>query len=275
MVILPILALQESITYTASMTGQQANLGYMVVIITMLGALAISTVEYVIAQTITVALAVYTLHLLIAEPISSESFTTWVAVLTVAVAGATNLHFARRSGLRHLADAQWALEVEANEDRLTGLAGRRGLDRAFPELLEQARRLSTPVFALFVDVDGLKKVNDTAGHDAGDTVIDVVAESLRRHCRSTDVVCRWGGDEFVVVGLGTGPDPSRFELVVSDHLSVINPAPDAWSGRVSVGHASLHADDAELLVLLGRADDDMYQRRAERQRHPTTATHSD
>jgi diguanylate cyclase (GGDEF)-like protein len=150
---------------------------------------------------------------------------------------------------------------------LTGLTSRRGLDRAFPSLREQAAQNSAPMFALFVDIDGLKAVNDVAGHDVGDTVIDAVAAALRQHCRRNDLVCRWGGDEFVVVGVGDGPDPARLELILADHLAVVNPAPQVWSGRVSVGRTITPAPTAELLALLGAADDDMYARREERRRH--------
>jgi len=264
MVTIPVLTLQASIVYTAWMTGEQAALGYMVVIVVLLGALALSHGEYLVAQLAAAAMA--TAAIVVLWLGSPSGMTTWLFVFVVATAGASNLHFARVSSLRHLADAQVALEQEAYEDRLTGVITRRGIDRAFPALRDQAQRLGTPLFALFVDIDGLKAVNDSAGHEAGDAVIDATAAALRQHCRGADLICRWGGDEFIVVGLGSGPDPARFELVVTDHLRVTNPAPETWSGTLSVGHAQAPVDEVDLLMLLGRADADMYTRRATRRR---------
>jgi diguanylate cyclase (GGDEF)-like protein len=88
-------------------------------------------------------------------------------------------------------------------DPLTGLANRRRLHDAFAEELNRACRYGTPLALLLVDLDGLKDINDRHGHASGDRALHIVADSLRRSCRATDVAARHGGDEFVVLAVNT------------------------------------------------------------------------
>jgi diguanylate cyclase (GGDEF)-like protein/PAS domain S-box-containing protein len=90
------------------------------------------------------------------------------------------------------------LTHDAIHDPLTGLLNRAGL-RVHVDLAWADRSNDAPVAVLFGDLDGFKNVNDTLGHDAGDEVLVQVAERLRSAVRSSDVVARWGGDEFVVL----------------------------------------------------------------------------
>jgi diguanylate cyclase (GGDEF)-like protein len=90
------------------------------------------------------------------------------------------------------------LTHDALHDPLTGLLNRAGL-RVHVDLAWADRSTDAPVAVLFGDLDGFKHVNDTLGHDAGDEVLVQVAERLRSAVRATDVVARWGGDEFVVL----------------------------------------------------------------------------
>jgi diguanylate cyclase (GGDEF)-like protein len=89
-------------------------------------------------------------------------------------------------------------------DELTGLANRRGLLLAGEPLLELARRNGRPVTLLYLDVDGLKQVNDEQGHAAGDRLIADTGAVLREVFRSADVVARLGGDEFAIMLAGAG-----------------------------------------------------------------------
>ena len=87
------------------------------------------------------------------------------------------------------------LQDEANRDPLTGLLNRRGLQAAMASLSEGDLPLAVCLF----DLDDLKKVNDTHGHDAGDRMLRAFADLLRRQTRAEDIQCRYGGDEFVVI----------------------------------------------------------------------------
>jgi diguanylate cyclase (GGDEF)-like protein len=96
------------------------------------------------------------------------------------------------------------LEEMATTDGLTGLYNKRALVVAAAEKLRSAKRFSKPLSVLVGDIDHFKRVNDTYGHDVGDVVIKGFAEVLKRAKRDTDIVGRFGGEEFVVVCEQTG-----------------------------------------------------------------------
>ena len=87
-----------------------------------------------------------------------------------------------------------AAQQDAGRDPLTGLLNRRGLVRQAPPVGHAATQ-----WLIIVDIDKFKDINDDAGHVAGDAVLQDVARLLRHECRSADVLCRWAGDEFVVL----------------------------------------------------------------------------
>ncbi|MEU5849812.1 GGDEF domain-containing protein [Saccharopolyspora shandongensis] len=92
-----------------------------------------------------------------------------------------------------------AAREAALRDPLTGLTNRLGLERRAPMLLESTAAAGRVPWLLLLDVDWFKDVNDIAGHTAGDVVLQEVANLLRRECRADDLICRWAGDEFVVL----------------------------------------------------------------------------
>ena len=96
------------------------------------------------------------------------------------------------------------LERLASEDALTGLANRRTLEHLLPHELERARRYAHPISVAFADIDHFKLVNDRFGHAIGDQVLKRIAQIFREHCRSMDVIARFGGEEFVLVLPETG-----------------------------------------------------------------------
>jgi diguanylate cyclase (GGDEF)-like protein len=91
------------------------------------------------------------------------------------------------------------LERLANQDALTGLANRRTLEHLLPRELERARRYAHPISVAFADIDHFKRVNDRFGHAIGDQVLKRIAQIFLEHCRSMDVIARFGGEEFVLV----------------------------------------------------------------------------
>ncbi|HWR03346.1 MAG TPA: diguanylate cyclase [Humidesulfovibrio sp.] len=92
-----------------------------------------------------------------------------------------------------------ALEILSVTDRLTGLANRRKLEASLQSELLRARRYGKTFSVIMLDVDRFKTINDTHGHQTGDTVLVQLAELLRRNARETDIVGRWGGEEFLII----------------------------------------------------------------------------
>lgn len=200
-------------------------------------------------------------------PMAGSRTTAWlvpsvgaVAVAVVAVAVRTRLGHERREVDRAVTFAQ---DI-AVHDSLTGLTNRRGLALLGGQILESARRRGDAVYCIFVDVDGLSRVNDELGHAAGDDVLLTVAEGLRRSTRATDAVARWGNDQFVVVGPGTGLAPLEMERRIRAHC-VEHTSIDRriWAARVSAGGAVLEPwDDGTVDTMLRLADREMHLRRA-------------
>jgi diguanylate cyclase (GGDEF)-like protein/PAS domain S-box-containing protein len=92
-----------------------------------------------------------------------------------------------------------ALRNQATHDTLTGLYNRRYLDEMLAREVQRAARTKSPLSVVMLDIDHFKTFNDTWGHDAGDHVLKEFAAILRSAIRSSDVVCRYGGEEFVLV----------------------------------------------------------------------------
>jgi diguanylate cyclase (GGDEF)-like protein len=149
-------------------------------------------------------------------------------------------------------------------DPLTGVLNRRGLQERVPELLSIGRRHGSPAFLVFIDIDGLKAANDAHGHEFGDTVIRAVAECISVVVRAGDVVGRWGGDEFLVAGLGDPQPPEVLAERIRAALEDYGINLSKWPGQVSVGFAAESAQDAVFPALLDEADKDMYARRQRR-----------
>jgi diguanylate cyclase (GGDEF)-like protein len=147
--------------------------------------------------------------------------------------------------------------MHAGTDDLTG-ARRRGVGlEELQNEIDRARREGGNLVAAFVDVDGLKSVNDRQGHAAGDTLLREVADGLRRHMRSYDLVVRLGGDEFLCALPGVTAAEARTRLVdLTAELGVADVA-----GSVSFGLAELRQGDFPD-SLIERADHDLLATRA-------------
>ncbi len=105
----------------------------------------------------------------------------------------------RSRAFEALAQALKTLKEETIRDPLTDLYNRRFLRDYLPRELMRAARESIRVAVIMIDLDRFKRVNDTAGHSAGDFVLTEIATLLRRHIRGTDIACRYGGEEFTLV----------------------------------------------------------------------------
>ena len=161
---------------------------------------------------------------------------------------------------------QEELDFLAHHDTLTGLPNRTLFEEQFSQVLARARRNSTRVGLLFIDLDNFKEVNDSLGHQAGDELLKTVAGRLERTVRESDLVARLGGDEFVVaVEEMTHPeDPAS----LGKKLLEILQKPVLIEGHevpvsASIGIACTPEDGTDTRELLRNADAAMYSAKAD------------
>ncbi len=157
--------------------------------------------------------------------------------------------------------AEQLLTHQALHDSLTGLPNRALATDRLTQALERTARSSELVGVLYLDLDGFKEVNDSAGHARGDQVLQEVGERLRHAVRPTDTVARLGGDEFVVI-CPQMPTVTALRLVAERVLAAVDRPfafeRDAHQMTVSIGMVTARAAEGPEQVL-SRADDAMYQ----------------
>jgi diguanylate cyclase (GGDEF)-like protein len=164
----------------------------------------------------------------------------------------------------HVQSRSRELESQAHTDPLTGLGNLRALQRELTNLLDVQKRYQRPFGLLLMDIDGLKRINDSHGHQAGDRVLMQVGMSLRRSVRSVDTAARIGGDEFCVLlpeqDLKTAAKLAA-RLANAIEEEVASPG-ELASLSVSIGVAASpeHGDEAESLI--DTADRAMYRAKA-------------
>lgn len=160
-----------------------------------------------------------------------------------------------------LAEANRKLEDVANTDPLTGLANRRRAMEQLDREWQSAVDTGAPLSCMMIDADHFKEINDTHGHDAGDEVLRRLARELRYCVRTDDLVCRLGGDEFLILCPRT-PLEGAFRLAEHVRLAVAAlrvPAGDgAWNGSISVGVATRRDGMGSIQDLLKAADEGVY-----------------
>jgi len=130
------------------------------------------------------------------------------------------------------------LEQEARTDALTGLANYRTFIQQLTREVMRSRRYGSPLSLIMLDVDGLKQINDTAGHQAGDLALQTVADRIANGVRDIDVPARYGGDEFAVILPNT--DLASARQVADRLVRRIHRSPARWQGQplrtsVSIG----------------------------------------
>jgi diguanylate cyclase (GGDEF)-like protein len=172
----------------------------------------------------------------------------------------------------HLSQLQEDLRQLATVDELTGLANRRGFFALGEHELLVAARTRSAVALLFVDVDGLKRVNDELGHSTGDLLLKEAADVIRETIRASDLAGRLGGDEFCVLLLG---DPELDPHRALDRMRATTAVHNERSGRgfhlsLSIGLSAISAGRSVTLEeLIDAADEGMYEdKRGKRDTQP-------
>jgi diguanylate cyclase (GGDEF)-like protein len=153
------------------------------------------------------------------------------------------------------------LKRRGNEDVLTGLPNRHWIQGYLPAALEQAQQKGEHLALLFIDLDNFKKVNDTAGHAAGDELLKHAAQRLQEAVRPHDTVVRFGGDEFVVIieGIAHRMDAAHVAARIGVAFrQSFRLSQGVHVAGTSIGIAMFPIDGADTATLLEKADIAMY-----------------
>lgn len=204
-------------------------------------------------------------------PVAGVPWLSWLLFVLFAITGTVAM------GLFYRLQREWAsAEGAARTDALTGIANRRSMQESLDHAVALAGRHGTPFAALLIDIDRFKTVNDTYGHDAGDTVIRSVAGTLTIAARDVDRVARWGGEEFLVLLHHTDGDAAMVaaqrirRAVTATHL----PAPLAdLKLTVSIGVAVLSDRDTDEMIR--QADAALYSAKSNGRNRVESATSTD
>lgn len=171
---------------------------------------------------------------------------------------------ALRGRIAQLQERVEQLDLLAHEDSLVDLPNRRGFMRALERLIDRVARYQEKSALLFVDLDGLKLINDSFGHQAGDEALIQVARLLVGGVRKSDIVARIGGDEFAILLSHSDEESARetasrlIELIASSDFSHHG---QALPLSVAIGAAAIHFEDTPETAM-ARADREMYRRKA-------------
>lgn len=240
-----------SFQYTFDPEG--AGIGILVMGVSVYGALTLFWAPFLASLPVVIAACAYTLFT--HQP---DYATAWLITLITCLGVSGALLYGRRRSARALAVASITIEDIATRDPLTGLLNRYGLDEAGRVLVGLADRADRPMFAMFVDVGGLKGVNDAHGHSVGDLVLQRTAAAAEAASRSGDLVVRWGGDEFLIIGIGDRPQAAELEARIRDGVD-LSGLDGQWSGVLHIGTSAERG--IELADLIAAADQSMYRRR--------------
>jgi diguanylate cyclase (GGDEF)-like protein len=147
-------------------------------------------------------------------------------------------------------------------DQLTGCFNRAYAIESLGSELQRSRRTGRPLSVMMFDVDQLKRINDDHGHLAGDALLAAVASQVTATLRASDIKCRWGGDEFLIILPDTprsGAEHAGASLTREVSTVVVPTASGSVSPTISVGVAVAENGECDPLVLVARADAALYK----------------
>jgi len=159
------------------------------------------------------------------------------------------------------------IRMLAISDALTELYNRRGFISLAEQQIKRANRTNKTLALFFIDIDGLKIVNDTKGHEEGDRLLINAANILKQTFRESDIIARIGGDEFAVLAAVNASETSEIVLSrLTEHIRSHNALPDQkYEISMSIGTAIYNpATPRSLDDLMSRADELMYEQKKEK-----------
>lgn len=189
----------------------------------------------------------------------------WVEVMVNPIFDAENRLKGYNGSTRDISERRRGEEVIrqfAFQDPLTKLPNRRRFEDELEKAIARGRQMNEPLAILFIDLDGLKKINDSHGHAAGDVVLKVQAEWIRQAVRKMDIVARLGGDEFVVILPDIGDVESAVPIAARLIEVCHQPIPigeKSVSLGASIGICFFPSDAVDATMLMKCADQAMYR----------------
>lgn len=152
------------------------------------------------------------------------------------------------------------LAVLSTTDQLTGLFNRRYVEAQVQAAIDRQQRYDQKISLLMMDIDHFKSVNDTFGHDAGDEVLVGIADILKKWTRKTDVVGRWGGEEFMILFQADGPGAAA---IAEKLRAIIMETEHGRAGKITASFGiTQYVDEDTTDTLVKRADQCLYQAKA-------------
>jgi diguanylate cyclase (GGDEF)-like protein/PAS domain S-box-containing protein len=167
--------------------------------------------------------------------------------------------------LREIVELQTRLKDQTVRDPLTGLHNRRYMEETLPREMARAKREAYPLALIMVDLDHFKRINDTYGHATGDAVLKAMASILLNGAREGDIICRYGGEEFLVVlpNMSTEQAMARASAwQVTLRQSPVQHGTFLVASTLSAGIATYPGNSSDIETLLRLADDALYRAKA-------------
>ena len=147
------------------------------------------------------------------------------------------------------------------KDELTGLYNRRGLYTLGEQQIQLSKRHDDDIFVFFLDLDGMKEINDTLGHEFGDKALISTANVIHKSFRNTDILSRIGGDEFVILAV-----KAQYEFIpvmierIKEYITEENNSNDSYQISLSIGVSRIDlSDESPLDEAIKKADKEMYK----------------
>ncbi|RYY03903.1 MAG: EAL domain-containing protein [Gammaproteobacteria bacterium] len=209
------------------------------------------------------------LHVNTVEPMSI--FTGMIVMIVLGIIGFNVwlMAYDYRSALDDLThenslvnDAKLKIEHMALHDQLTELPNRNMARQTFQEAFELAEERNQPLAVIFIDLDNLKPINDSLGHQAGDAILKEVSKRLKAIAKDQHIVCRYGGDEFIMIlqNIHSAEDASAVAVIILNNISQTFAIKTIdINCTCSIGIAMAPRDGHDLDTLIKKADIAMYQ----------------
>lgn len=192
---------------------------------------------------------------------ASQANLTLAVILTVSLGGLVTAALLAWRGIVREREASAYFEQQAMGDSLTGLLNRSGLEESTRALIDKARATGAGVCVLFIDLDGFKPVNDSFGHRVGDEILKQVADRIHQVVRESDLVARYGGDEFLVV-LENSAGSAHHQKAAQSLLRILSQAYWVDDHQInlsaSIGVSCFPMHGHSLRDLIRKADQAMY-----------------